>query len=101
MSSTPDRPTSVYVIAYGAFVKIGVSHDPKQRLLTMSTAMPEEPTLVAARVFPCKLHAQRAELKMHCKFMGKRVRHRREWFRVHPTVVVAALNKLELPAVVV
>jgi hypothetical protein len=96
-----DGPTSVYIIAAGDCVKIGMSSDPERRVRDMVTAMHETPKLIASREFPCRLHARRAEGIVHWSLMRYRVRERGEWFKVSHSMAKAALTKARLPDVVV
>src|SRR5687768_5999742 len=96
-----EKPTSVYIIACGDCVKIGMSSDPEQRLQTLKTGMKDEARLAGAREYPSRLHAKRAEAILHWSLMAKRVRARGEWYRMSPSQALAALSRVKLPAIVV
>jgi hypothetical protein len=86
-----DRPTYVYIIAYGDLVKIGISCDPKRRLKDMLTGLPDKKPYVArTRLLPNERDARSLERRLHRLFRERRVRG--EWFRVTVAVAAHAMN---------
>lgn len=90
-----DRPTFVYIIASGDFVKIGISVDPAKRLRGMSTSMAEAPHLFATKLFPTGPMARKVERRMHWTF--REYRERGEWFRLSPATARARLFATKIP----
>ncbi len=68
-----EREPTVYVIGFGAYVKIGFSTDLPGRMLDLQEHAPAELTLYAS--FPGTIADERA---LHARFKGCRLRG--EWF---------------------
>ncbi len=85
-----DRPTSVYIIACGDCVKIGISNNPEKRLETLITGMSDLPRIVATREFASRKDALDVETDMH-RWFG-RSRTRGEWFRISVRQAMAKLR---------
>jgi hypothetical protein len=91
-----DGPTSVYIIACGGYIKVGLSNDPKRRLQDMRTSMPGRPRLIETRTLSCRADAKWIEGMVHWKLMPYRLRPRGEWFKAPHDVAIAELHKAEL-----
>lgn len=84
------RPTSVYVIASGDYVKIGYSVNPQTRLKGISSGMPEKPYLAGSRSFSDLATARYVEQALHWRFRANRTHG--EWFRVAAQEACSALR---------
>lgn len=71
-------PTSVYIIASGDNLKIGVARDPAKRMKTLKTGMPNGATLLASREFRSAKSAYNVESRLHRYF--HKYRKAGEWF---------------------
>lgn len=87
-----DVPTSVYVIASGDLLKIGVARDPAKRLRTIKTGNPHGTTLVASREFMSAKSAYNVESRLH-RFFHRHRKHG-EWFAVSPGAAKARLKEI-------
>lgn len=82
-------PTSVYFISDGEHVKIGVAHDPTERLQALQTANPKDLELLTTVEFESKGEAHSAEKMLHRRLAGHHIRG--EWFRLDVPKILAAL----------
>jgi hypothetical protein len=87
-----DVPTSVYIIASGDLMKIGVARDPAKRLRAIKTGNPHGATLIAYREFMSAKSAYNVESRLHRFF--HRYRRAGEWFAVSPGVAKARLKEI-------
>lgn len=94
MASTIAGPTSVYIIACGDLVKIGVSRDPAARLKSLKTGSPYRPHIAATREFTTRRRAHDMETRLH-RFFARHREHG-EWFRVTASQAARAMRTLEL-----
>jgi hypothetical protein len=87
--------TSVYIIASGDYIKIGVSVDPKTRLRSMGSGIAVKPVLYYAREFGDNVTAFAVEKMMHRRFHKRR--EHGEWFAVSPKEARGALARMAIP----
>jgi T5orf172 domain. len=83
----PQLPTYLYFIKSGAYVKIGISTDPKARIRELSTGNPDQLVLIGKLPFDDRTDAGMEESRWHAKFETERVRG--EWFRITPRILSA------------
>jgi predicted GIY-YIG superfamily endonuclease len=86
------QPTSVYIIASGDHLKIGVARDPAKRMKTLKTGMPHGASLVASREFRSAKSAYNVESRLHRYF--HRYRANGEWFAAPLATVKARLRAI-------
>lgn len=87
------RPSNVYVIASGAFVKIGVAYDVKRRLKAISNGCPVKPELFGSIQYENNTIAHQMEQRAH-EFFWK-YRRNGEWFEILPEQALALLQRME------
>lgn len=86
------HPTSVYIIASGEHLKIGVARNPAERMKRLKTGMPNGATLIASREFRSAKSAYNIESRLHRHF--HRYRLAGEWFAAPPATVKAKLRTI-------
>lgn len=84
------RPSSVYAIRCGEFIKIGFGESPRERLAAMRLTCPYPMELVASRQFPNAKSAYDAEGQIHIALASQR--HWGEWFKMEPMDPVGCLK---------
>jgi phage regulator Rha-like protein len=83
-------PDILYVIQVNEYVKIGVTRNLELRMQTIQTASPYEINLC----YQASLNkACYVEKKLHNIFKNNRIRG--EWFKVHPSKVIEAIETLK------
>lgn len=91
----PARQTCVYLARCGEHVKVGVAHDPVQRMRELNTGTPVEAVLVFERWFATRKIARSIEGRMHRRL--QRHHARGEWFKIDLETARAALEALPEP----
>jgi hypothetical protein len=86
------RPSSVYAIKCGDFIKIGFGGRPRERLAAMSLTCPYPMELMASREYPDAKTAYVAEREVHLALASQR--HWGEWFKMTPVDPIACLKSL-------
>lgn len=89
------RPTYVYIIVSGEFIKVGIAVDPAKRVKGVRTGSPEGATLYNTKLFPSLKAARYAEKRMHRQLW--KVRQSGEWFRYSPRGAMVMLGKIKAP----
>lgn len=90
------RPTYVYIVVSGEFIKVGIAADPAKRVKGIRTGSPEGAVLYNSKLFPSLNAARYAEKRMHRQLW--KVRQSGEWFRYSPKGAMVMLGKIKAPA---
>lgn len=87
----PDQPTSVYVMACGGHVKIGLAVNVAVRRKHLQAACPIEVTVAAELLFADFATARAVERELHAEFAD--CRGFGEWFNVSGEAATEALRR--------
>lgn len=84
-----DKPTYLYVIRCGEFVKVGIAECTYDRLSGLRVACPYPIELIGRRQYPTKTSARAAERLCHQELAGQA--HMGEWFKTAPLDPLAVI----------
>jgi len=84
-----NKPSSIYVMSDGEFIKIGVTSNMKSRLVRIQSGNPRKVKVIYSSQVK---NAQKIEHKTHKHFHEKRLMG--EWFDLAPMVAVDFIEKL-------
>jgi hypothetical protein len=77
-----DKPTFLYAVRCGDFVKIGIAECTYERLAGLRVSCPYPMEVIVRRQYPTKTAARQAERLCHVALADQS--HTGEWFRVTP-----------------